>query len=78
MKTEITNKNSDFPSARYFQVHFEYLEDLLVETKQRLDTLKQVIIEAQQSEMSGMTEQPSLNLDKDKTATSVILTNRSN
>jgi hypothetical protein len=31
---------AEFPSARYFQVHFQYLEDLLCQLGQELDALK--------------------------------------
>jgi hypothetical protein len=31
---------AEFPSARYFQVHFQYLEDLLNQTRQGLEALK--------------------------------------
>ncbi len=32
-----------FPSPRYFQVHFEYLESLLIETRDCLDALKRQV-----------------------------------
>lgn len=34
------NCGAEFPSARYFQVHFQYLEDLLNQTRQGLEALK--------------------------------------
>ncbi|MDD5037280.1 MAG: hypothetical protein PHE55_21345 [Methylococcaceae bacterium] len=37
----------EFPSARYFQIHFEHLESLLNETRRCLEILKQQVEEAQ-------------------------------
>lgn len=34
------NCGAEFPSARYFQVHLQYLEDLLNQTRQGLEALK--------------------------------------
>ncbi|QSA98643.1 hypothetical protein [Methylococcus sp. EFPC2] len=39
-----------FPSARYFQVHFEYLENLLGETRACLDALKRQVATVHQGE----------------------------
>jgi hypothetical protein len=38
---------SEFPSARYFQIHFEYIEELLDEIRQRLDALRQQVADCQ-------------------------------
>lgn len=40
---------SEFPSARYFQIHFEYLEDLLGEARQSLESLRQQVAEFRQN-----------------------------
>ena len=37
-----------FPSARYFQVHFEHLEKLLDDTRSCLDALRRQVAEVQQ------------------------------
>jgi hypothetical protein len=55
MKTEQPGAQGDggaegrpeFPSARYFQIHFEYLQSLLDETKRSLDALKEEVAQAQ-------------------------------
>lgn len=38
-----SKKQGSFPSARYFQVHFEYLHELLRDMKQQLDVSNQKI-----------------------------------
>lgn len=43
-----SRKQAAFPSARYFQVHFEYLHELLRDMKQQLDMLNQKIALLQQ------------------------------
>lgn len=46
-----------FPSTRYFQVHFEYLESLLIETRDCLDALKRQVAAVNQ-EGSGFEAGP--------------------
>ena len=51
---EVENEETgraEFPSARYFQIHFEHMEGLLDETKRCLEALKRQLVEAQ-----GVTE----------------------
>lgn len=36
-----------FPSARYFQVHFEYLHETIAELKQQIETANRQIVELQ-------------------------------
>ncbi|TPQ27327.1 hypothetical protein ACH518_06485 [Methylomonas sp. HW2-6] len=36
-----------FPSARYFQVHFEYLHETIAELKQQIETANRQIAELQ-------------------------------
>ncbi|MDD5036423.1 MAG: hypothetical protein PHE55_16895 [Methylococcaceae bacterium] len=49
---------AEFPSARYFQVHFEYLEELLNEARQSLESLRQQVAEFQQNSDEGLTDKP--------------------
>lgn len=39
----------EFPSARYFQIHFEHLEELLGDIRLRLDALRQQVADFQQN-----------------------------
>ncbi len=39
---------AEFPSARYFQIHFEHMEGLLDETKRCLESLKRQLAEGQE------------------------------
>jgi prefoldin subunit 5 len=48
MDKAFAHEEAEFPSARYFQIHFEHLEGLLLDTKQHLDALKQQISEVRQ------------------------------
>jgi hypothetical protein len=48
MEKAFAHEEAEFPSARYFQIHFEHLEGLLLDTKQHLDALKQPISEVRQ------------------------------
>lgn len=41
-------KRNAFPSARYFQVHFEYLHELMSDMKKQLDASNQQIALLQQ------------------------------
>ncbi|WP_166642679.1 hypothetical protein [Methylocaldum gracile] len=43
-----TTSGPEFPSARYFQIHFEYLEELLGDVRLRLDALRQQVADFQQ------------------------------
>lgn len=40
--------DASFPSARYFQVHFEYLHETINDLKQQVDQANQQIAELQQ------------------------------
>jgi hypothetical protein len=42
-----TTEGAEFPSARYFQIHFEYPDELLGDICHRLDTLRQQIADLQ-------------------------------
>lgn len=42
------SKKNPFPSARYFQVHFEYLQEMMIDLKKQLDTSNQKITLLQQ------------------------------
>jgi cell division protein FtsB len=39
--------NQHFPSARYFQVHFEYLHEIIRDLKAQIDTANQQLMEMQ-------------------------------
>jgi hypothetical protein len=43
-----TPDEPEFPSVRYFQIHFEHLEGLLLDTRQHLDALRQQLSEVRQ------------------------------
>jgi hypothetical protein len=43
-----TMDRPEFPSARYFQIHFEFIEELLGDIRLRLDALKQQVADFQQ------------------------------
>lgn len=45
-----------FPSARYFQVHFEYLHETIGELKQQIETANRQIAELQQRLLEGQAE----------------------
>jgi hypothetical protein len=38
-------EHNNFPSSRYFQIHFEYIESQLKENKQSIDMLQQQVAE---------------------------------
>ncbi len=42
-----TTEGAEFPSARYFQIHFDYLGELLGDIRRRLDALRQQIADLQ-------------------------------
>ncbi|MCQ8182021.1 hypothetical protein NP603_12950 [Methylomonas sp. SURF-1] len=45
-----------FPSARYFQVHFEYLHETIGELKQQIETANRQIAELQRRLLDAGTE----------------------
>lgn len=42
-----TAEGPEFPSARYFQIHFEYLDERLGDIRHRVDALRQQIADLQ-------------------------------
>ncbi len=53
---------SNFPSARYFQVHFEYLHETISELKQQVNQANQQIAELQrQLQAHSLGEMPTVN-----------------
>lgn len=42
-------KGPPFPSARYFQIHFEYIEELLGEARRCLEALRQQVADFQRN-----------------------------
>ena len=49
MDRDTASHEPEFPSARYFQIHFEHLEGLLLDTRQHLEALKQQVSDVCQS-----------------------------
>ncbi|WP_045224137.1 hypothetical protein [Methyloterricola oryzae] len=43
LENTLVRMGDHFPSTRYFQVHFEYLESLLIETRDCLEGLKRQV-----------------------------------
>jgi hypothetical protein len=54
--------DASFPSARYFQVHFEYLHETISELKQQVSQANQQIAELQQQlQAHPLGEMPTVN-----------------
>lgn len=72
-----TTSAPEFPSARYFQIHFEYLEQLLGDIRLHLDALRQQVADFQQSSGSvgneayqcSMPERPAVHQAAEEPAT---------
>jgi hypothetical protein len=47
------NVSGEFPSPRYFQVHFEHLENLLNEARQCMEALKKQLAEMDAQAVAG-------------------------
>ncbi|MCQ8115957.1 MULTISPECIES: hypothetical protein [Methylomonas] len=59
-----------FPSARYFQVHFEYLHETISELKQQVTQANQQIAELQQQlQAHSLGEMPTVNYAADTKST---------
>jgi cell division protein FtsB len=48
--------NQHFPSARYFQVHFEYLHEIIRDLKAQIDTANQQIM-VMQAQLQAVKQQ---------------------
>ncbi|AMK77150.1 hypothetical protein A1342_20665 [Methylomonas methanica] len=58
--------DASFPSARYFQVHFEYLHETINDLKQQVSHANQQIAELQeQLQAQSMGEMPTVNYASD-------------
>ncbi|MEQ1638219.1 MAG: hypothetical protein ABL903_16185 [Methylococcales bacterium] len=53
-------KKPSFPDARYFQIHFEFMETQLFETQRKLEQMQQQIIDMHDSFVKNSPELVSL------------------